>query len=226
MEENIKRLFQIVQSVSEDNNAKRDRVMEATDLKLEAIQTSITQLLSDHKRDHSFMHESSTGSHSGADNFYRCGSNKSILKEDQISLVAIHMTGMAIPWFQMSQCSAPFRSWNQLKHASGIEFGPSLFKSPRELIFKLQQQGSVSNYYVEFIALANRTHIHPLNALRDCFISVLRPDIKREVKAQCPPLLMKVFQTPAPQSQIRTPPRNTLPPLLPTPNQKLTFPSS
>jgi len=83
------------------------------------------------------------------------------------------MTGMAIPLFQMSQRTTQFRSWNQLKRAIEIEFGPSLFKSPRELLFKLQQQGSVTEYCKEFVALANRTNIEPPEVLRDCFISGL-----------------------------------------------------
>ncbi|XP_015933140.1 uncharacterized protein LOC107459423 [Arachis duranensis] len=161
----------------------------------------------------------------------------------------MHMTGSAIPWFQMSQRSAPFCSWTQLKRAIELEFGPSLFESPRELLFKLQQQGSVSDFYAEFVALANRTHIELADALRDYFISGLRADIRREVKAQCPPSLLRAvslarlyedkFSTsprhtsgPAtsksPSHGSSTPARafqrNSLPLLLPTPSQKPALP--
>ena len=109
---------------------------------------------------------------------------------EQVGIAALHMTGMAIPWFQMSQRSAQFQSWTHTKRVIELEFGLSLFESPRELLFKLQQHGTVSEYYSEFVALANRTTIEPQDALRDCFISGLHPEIKREVKVQCPPSLM------------------------------------
>ncbi|XP_072073814.1 uncharacterized protein [Arachis hypogaea] len=112
-------------------------------------------------------------------------------KEEQISIAAIHMTGAVIPWFQMSQRAARFRLWNQLKRAIELEFGPSLYESPRKLLFKLQQLGTMSDYYNKFVALANRTQIDPPDALKDCFISGLKSDIRREVKVQCPPSLMR-----------------------------------
>ncbi|XP_072072098.1 uncharacterized protein [Arachis hypogaea] len=113
--------------------------------------------------------------------------------DEQLGITAIHMVGPTIPWFQMSQRSAQFRSWTQLKRAIELEFGPSLFESPRELLFKLQQQGTVGEYYATFVALASRSHIEPPEALKDCFIGGLRADIRREVKAQCPPSLMRAL---------------------------------
>ena len=61
-----------------------------------------------------------------------------------------------------------------------------MFESPRESLFKLIQQGSVLDYYAEFTTLANRAQLEPPEALQDCFISGLKPNIRREVKAQCP----------------------------------------
>jgi len=105
---------------------------------------------------------------------------------ERINIVAMHMTSNAIPWFQLTQRNFPFRSWHELKRAIEIEFGPSLFESPRESLFKLIQQGSVLDYYAEFITLANRAQLEPPEALWDCFISGLKPNFCREVKAQCP----------------------------------------
>ncbi|KAJ1377426.1 Retrotransposon gag domain [Sesbania bispinosa] len=84
-----------------------------------------------------------------------------ISEDEQIGIAGVHMPGPAIPWFQMTQRSLLFRSWTQLKRAIEIEFGPSLFESLRESLFKLQQRGTVAAYYAEFIALANRTTIEP-----------------------------------------------------------------
>jgi len=167
-------------------------------------------------------------------------------EEEKIQIAAFHMTGMAIPWFQMTQRAAPFRSWFQLKRALEIEFGSSLFGSPREILFKLTQQGSVTDYYTEFVVLANRTNIEPPVALKGCFVSGLRKEIRREVKAQCPTSLMRAVSlarlyedkftfrlkiTPGPNAHrytnhqnnlpvaMRPQQRSNLPPLLPTPTQ-------
>ena len=78
-----------------------------------------------------------------------------IPEDEQIGIAGMHLVGPVIPWFQMTQRSLPFRSWAQLKRAIKLEFRPSLFESPRESLFKLQQQGSIADYYTEFITLAN-----------------------------------------------------------------------
>jgi len=128
-----------------------------------------------------------------------------------------------------------------------IEFEPSLYESPREILFKLHQSGSIVDYYTEFISLANRTNIEPHDALRDFFISGLCPEIKREVKSRCPLSLMSVvslarlfedkcntntkitigpsqYRSPLPTLRPTMPPHppftSTLPPLLPTANQQ------
>ncbi|XP_016182574.1 uncharacterized protein LOC107624629 [Arachis ipaensis] len=276
MEADIKRLFQMIETVSEENRTERARASEAADLKLNAIQSSLAQLLNERPHDRSPSGDSRHGSNSGYDPFTRNGPHLRrvnfdlpkfngsdalgwifsldqyfeffrVPEEEQLAIAAIHMTGMVIPWYQMSQRSAPFRSWAQLKREIELEFGPSLFESPQELLFKLQQQGSVGDYYAEFVALANRTNLEPHEALRDCFVSGLRLDIRREVKAQCPPSLMRAvtlarlyedkFATVPrttygpnnfsaqqasqnPSTPQRPTSRNSLPPLLPTPNQR------
>jgi hypothetical protein len=44
----------------------------------------------------------------------------------------------------------------------------------------------VGEFYTEFTALANRTHGVSADALLDCFISGLKPEIRRDVLAQSP----------------------------------------
>lgn len=72
-----------------------------------------------------------------------------------------------------------------------MEFGPSLYDCPHSTLFKLTQTALVNEYYVEFTALANRTQGISTNALLDCFLSGLRPEIKRDVLAQSPLSLAK-----------------------------------
>jgi len=267
IEADIRKLFQLIDEAKKEQKAERARLLEITEQKFDTIQNAIARILDkqqasssstlDYDTQHR-QHNQPRRIHidlpmfEGTDalgwifafdqyfDFYR------IPEDEQIAIAAIHMTGMAIPWFQMSQRTTPFRSWTQLKRAIEIEFGPSLFKSPRELLFKLHQQGSVTDYYKEFVALANRTNLEPPEALKDCFISGLGLEIKREVKAQCPLSLMRAVSlarlyedkaspntkiTQGPQSLkhsnhqtssmvTRQITRSNLPPLLPTPNQK------
>ncbi|WVZ04461.1 hypothetical protein V8G54_025267 [Vigna mungo] len=74
-----------------------------------------------------------------------------------------------------------------------LEFGPSPFDSPRVTLFKLTQTGSVNYYYVEFTSLANRIYGVSAEALLDCFVSGLKPDIKCEVIAQAPSSILKAI---------------------------------
>ncbi|XP_025617181.1 uncharacterized protein [Arachis hypogaea] len=275
MEADIKRLFQLLESVTEEHRAERARTSEATNIKFDAIQHSIAQLAQSRTRSRSPSRELTHGSNSEGDIQPRYGLPQQrvnfdlpkfdggdalgwifsmdqyfdffrVPEEEKLGIAGIHMTGPTVPWFQMSQRTAQFRSWDQLKRVIEIEFGPSLYESPRELLFKLQQSGSVGDYYSDFVALANRSRIEPPEALRDCFISGLKPDIRREVKAQCPPSLMRAVAlarlyedkfspspcttsgpsisrpgiptVAAPQPRVNN--RGLLPPLLPTPNQR------
>ncbi|XP_072058202.1 uncharacterized protein [Arachis hypogaea] len=176
MEADIKRLYQMIEAATEEGRAERACAIEAMDLKLEAIQSSLTRLLSDPNRGNSVMCDSLFCR--PILRFFR------VPMEEQVGLATMHMTSMAVPWFQMAQRSASFRSWAQLKRDIEIKFGPSLFESPQELLFKLQQHGSVSDYYAEFVSLANQSSIEPQDTLRDCFISGLRVDIPCEVKPE------------------------------------------
>ena len=100
---------------------------------------------------------------------------------------------------------------------------------------------------MEFTALANCTHIEPLEALLDCFISGLKPDIRRDVVSQCPTTLLRAvaltklyeekyttnFKPNLSPNTTKTPfiptitnysnqnsPKSSLPPLLPSPLNK------
>ena len=72
-----------------------------------------------------------------------------------------------------------------MKRVIEIEFGHSLFDCPRASLFKVVQSNSVNEYYMEFTALVDCTHNEPPEALLDCFISGLKPDIRHDVVSQC-----------------------------------------
>ena len=121
-----------------------------------------------------------------------------------------------------------------LTRALESQFGPSSFNCPRSDLFKLVQTGSVHQYYMEFSALANRTYGVSADAMLDCFVAGLKPELRREVIAQNPLNYYDYKSKPAtwsPRSYYRPkPPPNPSqssssphprpPPLLPLPQPK------
>lgn len=168
----------------------------------------------------------------------------------RLTIAAVHMEKDVVPWFQMRARDNPFQSWLGLTRALELEFGPTPYDSPRTSLFKLAQTTIVSSYYLQFTALANRSDGLTPDAILDCFVSGIRPEIKRDVLAQSPKSLSKAYalaklfeeKYPA-QTEEKYPTRSKpfpaaastrpfnhnpnsptrnykLPPLLPTPNLK------
>ncbi|WVY96659.1 hypothetical protein V8G54_028810 [Vigna mungo] len=95
-----------------------------------------------------------------------------------------------IPWFQMLHRMAVVRTWSDLTRALESHFGPSPFDSPTAELFKLYQSGTVSEYYLKFMTLANRSEGLTDGVILNCFLSGLNRDIRRDVVAQCPTNLL------------------------------------
>jgi hypothetical protein len=74
-----------------------------------------------------------------------------------------------------------------------MDFGPSAYDCPRAALFKLSQNSTVTEYYREFNALANRVYGVSTEAFLDCFLSGLQADIRRDVIALSPANLPKAF---------------------------------
>lgn len=68
--------------------------------------------------------------------------------------------------------------------ATEVGFGPSCYDCPRATLFKLPQKDSVVEYYLEFTSLANGVYGISTEALLDCFVSGLQPNLQREFIAQ------------------------------------------
>jgi hypothetical protein len=109
---------------------------------------------------------------------------------ERLTIAAVHLDQTVVPWFQMVQRNFPFRSWQEFTKAIELEFGPSVFERPRSALFKLTQSGSVGEYYLTFTALANRVTGLNSEAVMDCFISGLQPELQREVISQSPTSLI------------------------------------
>nr|KYP42010.1 hypothetical protein KK1_036572 [Cajanus cajan] len=131
-------------------------------------------------------------------------------------------------------------------------FAPTAFDDPRGKLFKLTQSSSVTSYLTEFESLANRIVGLQPSFLLSCFISGLKPELRRDVIAHQPSSLSqavgyarlheeKLFDSsrthrPSPSPRwsappiSRTfsppspsPPPKSLPPLLPPPPPKTRF---
>ena len=111
--------------------------------------------------------------------------------EEQVDIAAIHFEKDVVPWFQMLQRLSAITSWHDLTRALESQFGPSPFDCPMADLFKLQQTGSVSEYYLKFMSLANRSFGLTQEALLNCFLSGLHTEIRRDVVAQSPTSLLR-----------------------------------
>lgn len=101
------------------------------------------------------------------------------------------MEGMAVPWFQMLRRKNEIPTWQALTKAIESEFGLSQFDAPRARLFKLYQATTVAEYHREFITLANRAEGLSDDAVLDCFVSGLKPELRRDVLAQSPTRLVR-----------------------------------
>ncbi|KAK2367199.1 hypothetical protein QL285_080510 [Trifolium repens] len=111
---------------------------------------------------------------------------------DRLTIASVHLDKDVVPWYQMVQRSSPFRSWADFTRALELDFGPSIYECPRATLFKLNQTGTVAEYYLQFTSLANRVYGLSNDALIDCFISGLPPEIRREVLIHTPTSIIKV----------------------------------
>ncbi|WVZ24525.1 hypothetical protein V8G54_003069 [Vigna mungo] len=118
-------------------------------------------------------------------NYYRTPDDQRLI------IASIHLEKEVIPWFQMQNRANAFPSWVAFTRALETKFGPSPYECPRATLFKLSQTSSVHDYYTQFTSLANHVQGITAEALLDCFVGGLKPDLKRDVIAQNPASLLR-----------------------------------
>ena len=89
----------------------------------------------------------------------------------RVDIASMHFDKDVVAWFQMLQKLSLVSTWSELTRALESQFGPSPFNCPMTELFKLQQIGSISDYYLKFMSLANRFLGLSNEALLNCFIS-------------------------------------------------------
>ncbi|XP_019465366.1 PREDICTED: uncharacterized protein LOC109363560 [Lupinus angustifolius] len=141
---------------------------------------------------------------------------------DRLIIAPVHLDDAT-----MMQWSNPFHSWQAFTRALELDFCPSVFDCPRATLFKLLQTGSISDYYRDFTALANRTLStgmlwpkSPINLLKVVALAKLFEEKYQTTPTKYPYSTNNHKAIPNSSSyQTRFPgPKPSLPPLLPTPN--------
>lgn len=77
-------------------------------------------------------------------------------------------------------------SWPPFLTALETRFAPTAFDDPRGNLFKLTQSTTVSAYFTEFEAIANRLEGLSAADLLSCFVSSLKTEIRCEILALQP----------------------------------------
>ncbi|WVY91182.1 hypothetical protein V8G54_036696 [Vigna mungo] len=124
-----------------------------------------------------------------------------------------------IPWFHMLHHMAVVRTWSDLTRALESHFGPSPFDSHTTELFKLYQSITIFDYYLKFMALANRSKGLTDGDVLNCFLSGLNSDIIRDVVAQSPTNVLRAMSLAkfTNLNAAKNTFKQSLPPQLPTP---------
>lgn len=96
------------------------------------------------------------------------------------------MKGEALAWYKWMYHNSQLTDWPIFCRALELRFGPSTYENHQAQLFKLKQTGTVSEYQTQFEKLGNRVLGLPSDALLNCFISGLSPEIRNEIAIQRP----------------------------------------
>ena len=106
-----------------------------------------------------------------------------IPEEQRLQIASFSMDGEALNWFQWMHANNQLTSWATFIHCLEIRFAPSHYEDLKGALFKLCQTTTVREYQAQFESLANRIVGLPPPFFLSCFVSGLKPEIRREVQA-------------------------------------------
>ncbi|XP_024630387.1 proline-rich protein 12-like [Medicago truncatula] len=106
--------------------------------------------------------------------------------ESRVHMSSFYMKGEALSWFKWMFQNNLLHDWLSFTKALELRFGPSTYANHQAELFKLRQDGSVSDYQAQFEKLGNRVLGLPADAILNCFISGLSPEIRNEMAIQRP----------------------------------------
>lgn len=105
----------------------------------------------------------------------------SIPPHQRLAHIAPYMVDDALGWFQWMHKNGVLSTWPEFTHALELRFGPSNFENHQQALFKLRQTTSVTTYQRDFERLCNRVVGLPHQAILDCFLSSIKPEIQYEL---------------------------------------------
>ncbi|XP_058769067.1 uncharacterized protein LOC131642924 [Vicia villosa] len=106
--------------------------------------------------------------------------------ENRLSLISFYMKGDALSWFKWMHHNHLLSDWFSFIRALELRFGPSTFDNHQAELFKLKQEGTVMEYQTKFEKLGNQVVGLSQEALLNCFISGLNPEIQHELAIHKP----------------------------------------
>jgi hypothetical protein len=113
--------------------------------------------------------------------------------DQRLRIASFYMEGEALTWFQWMYQNGQLLTWTTFLHALKVRFAPSQYADPKGALFKLSQTTTVKDYQTQFESLANRIVGLPPSCYLSCFISGLKPAIRREVLAFQPVTLTQAI---------------------------------
>ena len=109
-----------------------------------------------------------------------------VQEEQRITICSFALEGDAREWYKWMFRNKQLSSWQKFTEALTYRFGPSPYEDVHGLLSKLVQTTTVALYQSQFEALVNRTEGLSDVFLLSCFISGLKPAIKRELQLARP----------------------------------------
>ncbi|XP_058767801.1 uncharacterized protein LOC131641513 [Vicia villosa] len=106
--------------------------------------------------------------------------------ENRLGMMSFYMKGEALSWFKWMYKNQELTDWFSFTRALELRFGPSTYTNHQAELFKLKQTGSVVEYQATFEKLGNQVVGLSSEAIINCFISGLLPDIQNEIALHKP----------------------------------------
>ncbi|XP_073152641.1 uncharacterized protein [Henckelia pumila] len=111
----------------------------------------------------------------------------------RLTIASFHLDGDALDWYDWMNRSKLITNWTEFLEAVERQFGPSEYEDHLGTMSKLMQVGKLGEYQHQFEQLATKIPNVPESVLVSCFISGLRPDLRRETQVYKPQSLKKAM---------------------------------
>ncbi|XP_058726761.1 uncharacterized protein LOC131598148 [Vicia villosa] len=109
------------------------------------------------------------------------------------AMMSFYMKGEALGWFKWMHQNHELVDWQSFTKALELCFGPSTYANHQAELFKLKQTHSVVEYQAQFEKLGNQVVGLSRDALLNCFISGLLPEIQNELAIHKPDSISKAI---------------------------------